>query len=225
MASPGVGGGQHHQLHQPIRRESLADSAYEQIRRAILQGELEDGAVLKQVELAREMAVSTVPVREALRRLQAEQLLVASPFQRYVVRALSNAQLAEYVDALEALEVAAVSRLIQEPDDVPGDRLAAAEALAEQLGDDLDEETWRELEVAFHTALDGTASIISEMAADIRQKLRRYTHAMDAAARERANREHRELLAAVVARDEEGSTAIVRRHIGESRSLLLDRDG
>jgi DNA-binding GntR family transcriptional regulator len=52
-----------------------ADAAYVEIHRRIVEGELLPGTVLDQGALARELNVSTTPVREALRRLEMERLV------------------------------------------------------------------------------------------------------------------------------------------------------
>ncbi|WP_076258553.1 GntR family transcriptional regulator [Intrasporangium flavum] len=55
--------------------ETKSDYAYRQLRRRILSGELEPGAVLQQRELASQIGISTTPLREALRRLKSEGLV------------------------------------------------------------------------------------------------------------------------------------------------------
>ena len=214
-----------HQLRKPLKRETLADSAYEQIRRAILQGELEDGAVLKQVELARELEVSTVPVREALRRLQAEQLLVASPYQRYVVRALSPSQVEEYLAIRTALEELCLVRLLLQPDPVVEARAQAAAVVAEQLGTDLSDEEWFETDLAFHRSLAGEDSVAGLMVEDIQHKLRRYCHEDGDDARKQALRDHGDLLAAVRSRDAARAHAILRTHVGAASEQQQQLDG
>ena len=52
-----------------------ADAAYVEIHRRIVEGELRPGTVLDQAALARDLDVSTTPVREALRRLEMEKLV------------------------------------------------------------------------------------------------------------------------------------------------------
>lgn len=209
-------------LRKPLKRETLADSAYEQIRRAILQGELEDGAVLKQVELARELEVSTVPVREALRRLQAEQLLVASPYQRYVVRALSPSQVEEYLAIRSSLEELSLLRLWQQPDDVVEARATAASVVAAQLGVDLSDDQWFETDLAFHRSLAGPDSLAGLMVEDIQHKLRRYTHEHGDATRKQALREHGDLLRATRSRDAARARAILQAHVRAGSGQELD---
>jgi DNA-binding GntR family transcriptional regulator len=52
-----------------------AESAYELVREQVLRGDLEPGAVIPQAALARELGVSTTPLREALRRMMTEGLV------------------------------------------------------------------------------------------------------------------------------------------------------
>ena len=89
-------------------RETLADNVYAELRAAILNGAIEDGAELNQVWLARDFNVSRVPIREALRRLQAEGLVTATPYQHYIVRGIRPEALSEMIDIRAELEVFAI---------------------------------------------------------------------------------------------------------------------
>jgi DNA-binding GntR family transcriptional regulator len=68
---------------EQLRRETLGDQLYRMIRNRILQGDLKRGIRLTQGELAQEMGVSRIPVRDALRRLEAEGLLASDELGRY----------------------------------------------------------------------------------------------------------------------------------------------
>src|SRR5258708_16562460 len=60
-------------------RQSLVDIAYEALRDAITSGTLLPGAPLREAALARHFAISTTPVREALRRFDPEGLVPPFP--------------------------------------------------------------------------------------------------------------------------------------------------
>jgi DNA-binding GntR family transcriptional regulator len=65
------------------------DLAYCEIRQMILEGELPPGAALDQEALAKNLDLSTTPVREALRRLESERLVVNRAHRETVVAPLS----------------------------------------------------------------------------------------------------------------------------------------
>ena len=61
---------------QGLTSETLADQAYEALRAAIISGELASGEKITERGLAERLSVSPTPVREALRRLEQDRLVV-----------------------------------------------------------------------------------------------------------------------------------------------------
>lgn len=94
-------------------RQVLADGVYEQIRALIMNDGIEPGARINIDEIARELGVSGTPVREALARLESEELVSRLPLRGYRVTELLNRK---EVDDMYAL------RLLLEP---PSAALAA----------------------------------------------------------------------------------------------------
>ena len=82
---------------------NAAETAYAVLREAIVTNALKPGERLRADELARKLGVSKTPVREALRKLEAEQL-VAVHGNALAVKALSAEQLLEIYRTREALE-------------------------------------------------------------------------------------------------------------------------
>ena len=74
---------------------SAAEKAYEAIRDGIVGGELPVGGRLREEELAGTIGVSRTPVREALRRLDAEGLVEFSPHRGAQVASWSDQDLDE----------------------------------------------------------------------------------------------------------------------------------
>ncbi|MFJ4279991.1 GntR family transcriptional regulator [Streptomyces massasporeus] len=64
---------------RPVPRTLLRDRAYEAIRDAIVAGEIEPGAVVRDSELAERLGLSRAPVRDAFSRLVDEGLLESKP--------------------------------------------------------------------------------------------------------------------------------------------------
>jgi DNA-binding GntR family transcriptional regulator len=81
-----------------------------EVRRAITDGQLKPGAPIRQEALAEQLGVSRVPLREALKTLEAEALVVHEVHRGYYVAALSMADLREVYRIREILEAEAVRR-------------------------------------------------------------------------------------------------------------------
>lgn len=64
---------------------SLREKVTNDIRTAILNGELQSGSRLKETEIAEQMGVSRGPIREAIRQLEREGLLISYPYRETVV--------------------------------------------------------------------------------------------------------------------------------------------
>lgn len=129
-----------------------SDRAYWTLRTEILDGALEPGAVLQEVEQSTRLGVSRTPVREALRQLAADGLVDASG-RGAVVTALSRDDIVSLYELREALEAKAAALAAQRGEAVPflliRDRLLDAPWLLAQgepglapyfdIVDDLDE--------------------------------------------------------------------------------------
>ena len=101
MAEPGREGDA---LYDTAQVRSLRDLAYEAIRDAILNGGLEPGERVKERDVAAQMNVSTTPVKEALRRLEQEGLVVAQPRRGAVVSSLARVPVHEIEEIRGLLE-------------------------------------------------------------------------------------------------------------------------
>ena len=76
----------------------LRDVVFENLRKAILEGQLKPGQRLMEVQLAEQLGVSRTPVREAIRKLELEGLVVMLPRKGAYV---ANMSLKDIVDVLE----------------------------------------------------------------------------------------------------------------------------
>src|SRR5919204_1525079 len=89
-------------------RTYLADTVYTDLRRAILDRELDPGEPLTEHELCRRFRVSRTPIREALAKLERDHLVRVVPKKGAFVRALSHDEIRELYEIREALEALAV---------------------------------------------------------------------------------------------------------------------
>ena len=97
-------------------RRTKADIVYEALQNSIMSGVLEEGAHLRQEEVAERFRVSQTPVREAFRRLEAEGLVEHAPNRGVVVRGLPWTPPPQPLEQL----VKRWWELVDDPDAVPG---------------------------------------------------------------------------------------------------------
>ena len=109
----------------PPRRETVSAAAYRQLKRALLKGELEMGARVNEVEIASAWGVSRTPIRDAVRRLEAEGLLQATPRRGVIVPLLSLGDVEELYQMRELLEGHAARRAAERATPEDDDRLNA----------------------------------------------------------------------------------------------------
>lgn len=102
---------------------NIQDAVVDGIRDMILKGHLKPGDRLRQDELANTFGVSTMPIREALRQLQAEGLVVFRPRRGATVASLSISEYEEIYLIREALETLACRWAAEDFDRIPIDRL------------------------------------------------------------------------------------------------------
>lgn len=88
---------------------SLAEVACDEIRRAIREGRAPTGAHLTEMELAGWLGMSRTPVREAMRRLESEGLLLNQPFRGALVMRLDVEDMQQMFAVRELLEPAAAA--------------------------------------------------------------------------------------------------------------------
>lgn len=206
---------------KPKTSSPSPDWVAQQLRERILGGAYPGGSALRQEELAEQLGVSRMPVREALRQLAAEGLVVLYPHRGAVVAELSPAELEEIYQMRSVLEPLALGLAI--PNLSKGQLGRAEDALdrAEQetSGGRLSELNW-----AFHAALYEPAdrprllATIQNLHLNVDRYMRVILTVMHH--REQSNREHRTLLEACRAKDSQQATALLQQHILEAGQRL-----
>ncbi|MDQ4212414.1 GntR family transcriptional regulator [Microbacterium capsulatum] len=91
-------------------RHALADRVYRDLLRSIIEGEAKPGAWLKERELSERFAVSRIPVRQALQRLEAEGFVSTSPHRGANVTPITRADIHDLFDTRLCFEPFAAQR-------------------------------------------------------------------------------------------------------------------
>ena len=103
-----------------------ADGAYLELRNQILYGVLEPGSRVDYTQLTASLGVSITPLREALRRLEADHLVIRNAHRDVVVAALTREEASELVAVRQELDLLAVRLAAQQ---MTQEELAAARKL------------------------------------------------------------------------------------------------
>jgi DNA-binding GntR family transcriptional regulator len=207
-----------------LERRSVAAVAAEAIRRRILSGELGEGINLRQDALADELGTSRVPVREALRQLEAEGLVTLLPHRGAVVSPLCLDEISEIFDLRARLEPDLLAHAM--PRMRPND-LTTADAILRDYERTLaagDVHAWGQMNTWFHLALyspSGRRRSLT-MVHGLLSNADRYgrLHLVLTGSIDRAQTEHRELLRLCAIGAIEPAVQLLRRHI-ESTGLGL----
>ncbi|HEY5572392.1 MAG TPA: GntR family transcriptional regulator, partial [Anaerolineales bacterium] len=129
-----------------------ADKAYKQIKEKIVTIEMKPGAVIREVELMADLKLGRTPIREALKRLQSENLVIATPRRGMFVSDVAITDLTQIYEIRVELE-ALCARLAAER--INSKQLIAMRTLAEQWRtvDKTDFGRIMELDCRFHELL------------------------------------------------------------------------
>ena len=215
----------------PIRRQTVTDMTVDAIRERILRGYYPEGEPLRQDAIGVELGVSRIPVREALRQLEAEGLVTFNPHRGAVVSTLSLKQIRELFELRAEIEGDLIQRAI--PHMTAEDHARAAEILdAYEVALHKGQvPVWGALNWQFHSTLyapadrELTMSIVNKLHQHSDRYLRMQlalTHGET-----RAREEHRAIAAAARKGDGPKAARLLRDHIlGAGRALVtfLERE-
>jgi len=211
---------------------SMSEQVFGIISNAIISGEIEPGAGMTEPELARRFGISRAPLREALRRLEEQQLVERNPYRGMRVTELSPGKVGELYEIREELEALACRRA--------ADRMTPGEIEALKVALNQERKAIRDLALGRRPgqpSVLGTLSLHALIArisdnreltkildsaiwrllrADYWRRVRQHPEALRA-----SHQEHIAIVRALVERDGDLTALIMRRHI---RNTMRRRD-
>ncbi|WCT74470.1 GntR family transcriptional regulator [Sphingomonas naphthae] len=210
------------------------------IRERIVNGALLPGAHLQEQAIGNLTGTSRTPVREALKLLQREQLVIYSPNRGYVVRRFSLKDILDAFDVRATLE-GMVCRLVAEKGLSAEADARLTEIMSEMhavafgtIWGERESFRWFDLNFLFHRLLIEQADnpmlggvIIQTqrlpLIFDTNQRLQsasQVSRLFGEADTQRSYRDHLAIVAAIRARDVDGSEQLMRKHILSSRETM-----
>lgn len=210
----------------PIRRRTLHEEISTRLRDLIIEGHLEAGSRINEVEVCVRLGVSRTPLREAIRTLASEGLVELVPAKGAIVRRFSVTDVRHMLEAIKALEQFA-------------GRLACQRASADDIARIVDIHTammsryksrnrlaYYKLNQAIHSEIvriaDNTA--IAEMHAILQARLKhiRYIGNRDTDKWAGAVAEHEEMIRALQTRNADALSDVLGRHMDKTLERVRD---
>lgn len=215
-----------------VSRDALSDRAYELLRDRIIDGRLTPGERLQIARLADELGVSQTPVREALNRLASERLVSLAPYKGFsVTPLLDDDSLRQLFDARRVIELGALATSVHL---ATHDDHRQLNQFLDKLEDitlapDLDVVAFNALDATFHrltVSTCGNAFLLGaydDLQAHV--QISRHFHGRPITEAHLAQEEHREILAAFVARDPDRLHKAADAHITTVFERLMRAEG
>jgi DNA-binding GntR family transcriptional regulator len=191
---------------------------YQHLKERILDGKLPPGQRLIIDDIAEELGLSIIPVREALQLLQAERLVEIRPHAGATVAAITSENIEEVFTILEGMEAMAVRRVAQRMSRELDALLVKLIAKMDSAEHANDVEKWSALNLEFHLALSDATEMpwlreITERALGNWDRIRRHFFREGSAHRfTEAQREHHAILKALRKGDADMAEKLIRQH-------------
>ena len=204
----------------------LRDVVFQTLRQAILRGKLEPGERLMELHLADMLGVSRTPVREAIRKLELEGLVITIPRRGAVVAQITRTDLEDVLEVRCALEELAVRKACQKmtPEQLILLKQAASRFEKGIAVGDLMESA--QADVDFHEVIsDATGNRrLIQILNNIRSQVYRYRleNLKNKASHPDLIREHTRLIEALERHDEEEAARFIRVHIENQRMAIME---
>jgi DNA-binding GntR family transcriptional regulator len=211
----------------PRIRRGVVDDLADAIQTRIISGDIPAGARLRQEQLAAEYRLSRTPIREALRKLQAEGTVELVPNQGAVVRGTTVRDVREGYEVRAELEGMAAALAATWITDEHLGQLRDAEELFRTAIADSQSDTWARANDQFHEAVQAAAGN-ERLRRTIRDLHKAFPRRLTWGALEADStlvaenvQQHHEILAAIERRDADAARDAMRRHVLRAGELIV----
>lgn len=205
----------------------LRDVVFNTLRQAILKGELEPGERLMEIQLAERLGVSRTPIREAIRKLELEGLVLMIPRKGAEVAKISEKSLRDVLEVRRSLEELAIELACARMTEEDIDALNHAQndfRVAVKQGDAM---TIAESDEHFHDIIyNGTGNTrLVQILNNLREQMYRYRleYIKDEDKRQILLVEHDQIFKAIRDRHVAEAKAAAREHI-DNQEITVSRN-
>ena len=203
----------------------LRDVVFNTLRRAILKGELKPGERLMEITLADKLGVSRTPIREAIRKLELEGLVVMAPRKGAKVASITERDLNDVLEVRKGMEVLAISLACKRITGEELEKLETIEQSFQKLIESGNLTELAEMDVKFHDTIyqaTDNQRLIS-LLNNLREQMYRYRmeYLKDIAVRRTLAEEHKAICRALRERDEQQAEEYVSIHIDNQQKAII----
>jgi DNA-binding GntR family transcriptional regulator len=204
---------------------TASNMAYQETREMIIKGELIPGQRVSQVKLAQKFGCSTVPVVEAMRRLESEGLLVKEGRKMAKVRQLSVNEIEGLYLIREGLEAIAARLCAERISESELDKLQDLVEKFEAAVASGHHKVLGELEIKIHHCIADNAncSLLLEELSRLLLIEKTITANMQLTSQRQYRHSHRTIVEAIADRDGDSAEYLMKKHIQNGYRELLEQ--
>ncbi len=206
---------------------SLADQVFEHIENDILQGKYQRGEILTESKLSAQLGVSRTPIREALRRLNQENLIEETG-KGSVVLGISDDDLADIFLVRSKIECLATAAAASRATAEEKEELCRVVDLQEFYLNKHDADQIKGMDNLFHELIYkiSGSTVFYEILVPLHKKIQKYRKAsVESESRAKASvAEHREILAAITKNDASTASELTVKHINNAYKHITGKD-
>lgn len=203
----------------------LRDVVFNTLRQAILKGELEPGERLMEIQLADRLGVSRTPIREAIRKLELEGLVLMIPRKGAEVAKISEKSLRDVLEVRRSLEELAIELACQRMTEEDISQLGTAQEAFRKAVHQGDPMKIAETDEAYHDIIyNGTSNNrLVQILNNLREQMYRYRleYIKESEKRQILLIEHDRILKAVRGRHVAEAKEAIREHIDNQEITVL----
>ncbi len=204
----------------------LRDVVFKKLRRAILLEELKAGERLTEIHLADKLGVSRTPIREAIRKLELEGLVIMVPRRGAVVAEITERSLKDVLEVRRVLDMLSAELACDRIDEEGKRALENACIAFEEAVNSGDLREIAQKDVELHNIIvEATGNcVLQQMISSLSEQMYRYRvkYLKDESRYEMLLKEHQKIYESIICRDKKLAAKFAKEHIDNQETAIMN---
>lgn len=205
----------------------LRDVVFNTLRQAILTGDLKPGERLMEIHLANRLGVSRTPIREAIRKLELEGLVIMIPRRGAEVAQITEKSMNDVLEVRRSMDALCIELACERISDEEVVALKKACDEFEQAVETGDIKVIAQADVALHDIIvraTGNMRLV-QLINNLSEQMYRYRfeYIKDSSQHARLVEEHRMIYDSIVRKDKETASKVAKLHIDNQKKSIIDQ--